>query len=283
MLSPSELTGKYSQLGAEKASLPAWKMLLLGISAGFLIGMGAAVANTASHSITNVSAARIISGLLFPFGLAIVILLGAELFTGDCMIVISVLEKKTSVGRLLKNWAFVYIGNFIGAGALAAANAFCGQLDYSNGGLAAYTIKVAAAKSALPFGNAFVLGILCNVLVCMGVLCAISAKDTGGKILGAYIPVAFFVICGFEHCVANMYYIAAGLFAKTIPAYAAKAAAMGVHTGSLSWGNFLLHNLVPVTLGNIVGGVAIAVLMWACFLRRSEPLVLEQARQVAAS
>jgi formate/nitrite transporter len=277
MLSPSEITGRYSQLGVEKASQPVWRMILLGISAGFLIGMGAAVANTASHSITNVSAARMISGLLFPFGLAIVMLLGAELFTGDCMIVISVLEKKTSVGRLLKNWTFVYIGNFIGAGALAAGCAFFGQFDYSDDGLAAYTIKVAAAKSALPFDHAFVLGILCNLLVCMGVLCAISAKDTGGKILGAYIPVAFFVICGFEHCVANMYYIAAGLFAETIPAYAAKAAAMGVHTGSLSWGNFLFHNLVPVTLGNIVGGVALALLMWACFLRTSDASGMEMA------
>ncbi len=182
MLSPSEITGRYSQIGAEKASQPAWKMLLLGISAGFLIGMGAAVANTASHSITNVSAARIISGLLFPFGLAIVMLLGAELFTGDCMIVISVLEKRTSIVRLLKNWMVVYIGNFIGASALAAGCAFFGQLDYSDDGLAAYTIKVAATKCALPFDNAFVLGILCNLLVCMGVLCAISAKDTGGKI-----------------------------------------------------------------------------------------------------
>ncbi len=283
MLSPSEITGKYSQLGAEKASQPAWKMVLLGISAGFLIGMGAAVANTASHSIANVSAARIISGLLFPFGLAIVMLLGAELFTGDCMIVISVLEKKTSIARLLKNWSFVYIGNFIGAGALAAGCACFGQLDYSDDGLAAYTIKVAAAKCALPFDNAFVLGILCNVLVCMGVLCAISAKDTGGKILGAYIPVAFFVICGFEHCVANMYYIAAGLFAKTNAVYAAKAAALGVQTGSLSWGNFVFRNLVPVTLGNIVGGVALALLMWACFLRKSEASGPELARHAAAS
>ena len=277
MLSPSEITGRYSQLGVEKASQPVWRMILLGISAGFLIGMGAAVANTASHSITNVSAVRIVSGLLFPFGLAMVMLLGAELFTGDCMIVISVLEKKTSLGGLLKNWLFVYIGNFIGACALAAGCAFSGQFDYSDDGLAAYTIKVATAKCALPFGHAFILGILCNLLVCMGVLCAISAKDTGGRILGAYIPVAFFVICGFEHCIANMYYIPAGLFAKTNPAYAAKAAAMGVHTGSLTWGNFLFSNLVPVTLGNIVGGVALALLMWACFLRKSEASGMEMA------
>jgi formate/nitrite transporter FocA (FNT family) len=135
MLSPSEITGRYSQLGVEKASQPVWRMILLGISAGFLIGMGAAVANTASHSLTNVSAVRIVSGLLFPFGLAMVMLLGAELFTGDCMIVISVLEKKTSLGGLLKNWLFVYIGNFIGACALAAGCAFSGQFDYSDDGL----------------------------------------------------------------------------------------------------------------------------------------------------
>ena len=267
---PAEIANIYSDAGAKKAAMPIWKLLTLGVLAGFLIGMGGAVTNTAAHTIDNVSLARIICCLLFPFGLSMVMLLGAELFTGNCMISISVLEGKATIGGMLRNWLIVYLGNFIGAGLLAAGCAFFGQLNYSNGGLAVYTIKVAAAKSALPFENGLVLGICCNLLVCLAVLCSLSAKDTPGKIMGAYLPVAFFVICGFEHCVANMYYIPAGLFALKIPQYAAKATEAGIDTSALTWSNFFLKNLLPVTIGNIIGGVAIGVLMWACHLRKTE-------------
>jgi formate/nitrite transporter FocA (FNT family) len=109
------------------------------------------------------------------------------------------------------------------------------------------------------------LGVLCNVLVCLGVLCSLSAKDTTGRILGAYLPVAFFVICGFEHSIANMYYIPAGLFATNVPAYAAKAMEAGVDVTALTWGNFFLSNLLPVTVGNILGGAGLGVLFWKCY------------------
>jgi formate/nitrite transporter len=273
LFSPAEIISNYADIGAKKASSPGWKLLLLGVLAGFLIGMGSAVTNTAAHAITNVSAARIICGLLFPFGLGIVMLVGAELFTGNCMIPVSVLAGKTGWGGLLKNWVCVYLGNFIGGVLLAAGCAFFGQLNYSDGGLAVYTIKVAAAKCVIPFGNGVVLGILCNLLVCLGVLCALSAKDASGKILGAYIPVAFFVICGFEHCVANMYYIPAGLFAAQVPRYAQLAAAAGVDISALTWGNFLVRNLVPVTIGNILGGATIGVLLWVCHVYVKKPVV----------
>ncbi len=268
--SPAEIAENYANIGAKKAASPAWKLLLLGVLAGFLIGMGSAVTNTAAHSITNVSAARIICGLLFPFGLGIVMLLGAELFTGNCMIPVSVLEGKATVKGMLKNWLCVYTGNLAGGVLLAAGCAYFGQLNYSDGGLAVYTIKIAAAKCAIPFANGVMLGIFCNLLVCMGVLCALSAKDTAGKIVGAYIPVAFFVICGFEHCVANMYYIPAGLFAMTVPEYAAKAAQAGINTAALTWCGFFIGNLLPVTIGNILGGAGIGILMWVCNLRKFE-------------
>ena len=264
LLTPSELTESYAKTGKVKVDKPLGKLFTLAALAGLFIGFGAAVCNTAAHSIADVSTARIISGLLFPFGLGMVMLLGAELFTGNVMIGISVLNGDTTFGKMLRNWAVVYLGNFAGAALLALACARFGQLNYSHGELAVYTIKIAAAKCTLPFANALVLGILCNILVCSGVLCSLSAKDTAGRILGAYIPVAFFVICGFEHSVANMYYVPAGLFALQVPEYAALAIKDGVNSSSLTWGNFLLHNLLPVTLGNILGGLAVGVTMWAC-------------------
>jgi len=270
VFTPVEIAANYADIGAKKAASPVWKLLLLGILAGFLIGMGSAVTNTAAHAISSVSAARIICGLLFPFGLGMVMLLGAELFTGNCMIPISVLEHKATVGGMLKNWICVYLGNFDGGILLAAGCAYFGQLNYSDGGLAVYTIKVAAAKCSITFPNAVVMGIFCNLLVCIGVLCAISAKDTAGKILGAYIPVAFFVICGFEHCVANMYYVPAGLFAMNVPKYAQFAAEAGIDVSMLNWGNFFVRNLLPVTIGNILGGVAIGLTMWVSNLRKAK-------------
>ncbi|MDR0585370.1 MAG: formate/nitrite transporter family protein, partial [Treponema sp.] len=138
--------------------------------------------------------------------------------------------------------------------------------NYSANALAAFTIRVASAKCALPFANALVSGIFCNLLVCIGVFLALASKDVPGRFMGTYLPVCFFVICGFEHSVANMYYIPAGLMALQVPAYAAKAAELGVITAALTWGGFFTVNLVPVTLGNIVGGGAFACLMWFCHL-----------------
>lgn len=269
MLSPAEITESYVKIGRVKAEKPFGKLFIMAIFAGLIIGLGAAVCSTATHSIADVSTARIISGLLFPFGLGMVMLLGFELFTGNVMIAMSVLSGETTIFKMLRNWGIVYLGNLIGGLLLAIACARFGQLEYSHGGLAVYTIKVAAAKCSLPFGNGIVLGILCNILVCGGVLCSLSAKDTSGKILGAYIPVAFFIICGFEHCVANMYYGPAGLFALQVPKYAALAAEAGLDVSSLTWGNFFLHNLLPVTIGNILGGLALGVSMWAVNIKKA--------------
>jgi formate/nitrite transporter len=227
-----------------------------------MIALGGAAANTAAHSAASAGAGRMAAGLLFPFALGIIMLTGMELFTGNCMIAISVLAKKASLRGMLKNWGAVYAGNFAGGLLVAASCAFFGQMDLSGGGLAVYTINLAAAKCALPFGTALVFGVLCNALVCLGVLCSLSAKDTAGRILGAYIPVALFVICGFEHSVANMFFVPAGLFANAVPEYSAAAALAGVDTSALTWGAFLLNNLLPVTIGNIVGGAGIAAALW---------------------
>lgn len=262
MLSPAEFVDSYAAIGANKSKSPAYRLLLLGVLAGFFIGMGGVVTNTASFAIENVSVSKIVCGLLFPFGLVMVILTGAELFTGNCLITISVLEKRTALAGMLRNLALVYVGNFVGSAALAAACVFGGQLNLGDGALAVATIKVAAAKCSLPFSHAVVLGVLCNILVCTAVMIALSAKNVPGKFIGAFLPVCFFVLCGFEHCVANMYYVPAGLYALSVPQYAQLATDAGLDVSALSWGGFLAHNLLPVTIGNILGGCGYAALIW---------------------
>ena len=262
ILSPAEMVGACTAAGERKCSLTVFRAFLLAILAGALIAFGGAATNTAAHTAQGAGSVRLICGLLFPFGLGIVILTGCELFTGNCLIAVPLAQKKVTVSAMLRNWIVVYAGNFVGALLVAASCAFTGQMNYSNGGLATFTMKLAAGKCALGFGSAVALGIACNVLVCLGVLCAMTAKDTAGKILGAFIPVALFVLCGYEHSVANMFYVPAGLFAKSIPAYAELAAASGLDLSALTWGNFVLKNLVPVTIGNIIGGAGVGLLLW---------------------
>ena len=268
LFTPKECAAKYAAAGAVKTRMPIPKMFLLAVLAGFIIAMGGAVTNTAVHTIANVGIARIMCGLLFPFGLAMVVLTGAELFTGNTLITISVLDGQATVAGMLRNWGVVYLGNTVGAILAAAGCAFGGQLNYSGGQLAVFTMKLAAGKCTLPVGNAVILGILCNILVTSGVLLSLSARDLTGRVVGAYLPVAFFVICGFEHCIANLYYIPAGLFAKIVPAYAALAAESGVDLSALTWANCILRNLIPVTVGNIIGGVGMGALFWYCHGQR---------------
>ena len=261
MLSPAEMMNACTGAGVRKCALPPLRAFLLAILAGALIAFGGAATNTAAHTAQGAGSVRLICGLLFPFGLGIVILTGCELFTGNCLIAVPLAQKKVTVSAMLRNWIVVYLGNFVGALLVAACCAFTGQMDYSSGGLAFFTMKLAASKCSLSFGSAMVLGIACNVLVCLGVLCAMTAKDTIGKIFGAYIPVALFVLCGFEHSVANMFYVPAGLFAASIPEYAVLAAQSGLDLSGLTWGTFLVNNLLPVTIGNIIGGAGVGLLL----------------------
>ena len=263
MLSPGEFVNLYARIGAKKSTNSARKLILSAILAGFLIGMGAVVSNTAGHTLTNAGVSRVVCGLLFPFGLIMVIITGAELFTGNCLITISLLEKKTGLSGMTRNLGLVYLGNLLGAAALAAAVVYCGQLELSGSALAVHTIRVAAAKCAIPFGKAVVLGILCNVLVCAGVMCSLCGKSLPGKAVGAFVPVCFFVIGGFEHCIANMYYIPAGMVAAGVPRYAQLARDAGVDLSALNLMG-CLHNLLPVTIGNIAGGCGFGALVWAC-------------------
>jgi len=265
---PAEIAARYAVVGEAKAKKPTAILIVLGMMAGALIALGSASTNTAVYGMTDTWTARTICALIFPFGLGCVMIIGAELFTGNCMITLPLLEKRCTALQMLRNWVLVYLSNFAGALLVAIGCALFGQMNYSDGLLAVYTIKVAIGKCNLPFANAVVSGILCNFLVSLGVLMSISGKDATGRMLGAYLPVAFFVLCGFEHCVANMYYISAGLLAKSVPAYAELAMAKGLDLSSLTVANFVFRNLVPVTIGNIIGGGGLGAAMWFCYLRK---------------
>lgn len=261
--SPQEITDNYAQACVGKACSPAWRLLVLSFFAGLLIALGAIASSTAAQGIGDTGLTRFVSGAIFPIGLMMVILLGTELFTGNALMVTAALRGTIRWSQLFRNWVLVYIGNFAGAICTALLMAYFGQLDIGGGTLAVYTAKVAAAKCSLPWANAFVLGIFCNIMVCIAVYLGNTAQDTAGKILGIFFPIFGFVIAGFEHCVANMYYIPAGIFAFMNPAYSGLIADAGINTAVLNFGTFFTANLIPVTLGNIVGGVLVGVIMYA--------------------
>lgn len=262
MLKPSEFIEAYSNAGQLKCSSSTKRLILLALLSGIILGCAGAAASTASFAVENVSMSKLLNALIFAFGLIVIIYTGAELFTGNCLIAISTLEKRVTVASMLRNLVIVYLGNFVGCALVAYCCVVTLRYDIGGGALAVSTIKTAAAKCSLSFSSAFILGIFCNALVCLGVVCGVTAKSAAGKAVGAYLPVCLFVICGFEHSVANMYYIPAGLFANAVPTYAKAAAEAGVDTAALTWANFAIKNLVPVTLGNIVGGAGLGALLW---------------------
>jgi formate/nitrite transporter len=268
LFTPAETAANYAAGSVKKATLPYGKMALLSILAGMLIAFPGAVTNMASYALDNNSTIRMISGLLFAFGLGMVIVSGAELFTGNTLIIMGVLDKKVKAAGMLRNWVCVYIGNFIGSLIVAFLCAKFGWVGAGNGALAVYCMKVAVGKMTMPFQNAVAMGILCNILVTLGVLFSLSAKDLPGRFLGAYTPVAFFVICGFNHSIADMFYCTVGLLSKA--QYGAQALEAGVAVENLTWGNYFLGNMLPVTIGNIIGGVAVGCLFWYCNLRESK-------------
>lgn len=253
-----EAVDNYKEASKAKAALPFGKLWVKSMLAGMMIAMGAAGSNVAAHAISNVGLARLTAAVVFPVGLMMVILMGAELFTGDCLMAMALPEKKITFGQFVKVLVGVYFGNWVGAALLAAAAYISGQFNYTNGLLGAYTIKVALGKTSLDFGTAFVSGILCNILVCAAVLMAGCAKDISGKLLVSFFVIMLFVTSGFEHCVANMYYITAGLIAKLNPQYVEVAMSSYGFTeaqlATLNIKTFVIDNLVPVTLGSIAGG-----------------------------
>ncbi|GHU07385.1 FdhC protein [Alphaproteobacteria bacterium] len=261
-MTPKEIVETNIAGAKNKATNKWWKLLLLGILAGLFIGLGAVASSMAAHGLPGTGLIRLVTGLVFPLGICLVVLLGAELFTGNVLMLNAMVDRKIGWRGLLRNWALVYVGNFIGAVILAAAMVWCEQIGIGGGDLAVYTAKVAATKASMPWLNALTLGIFCNLLVCAAIYLAIGAKSVGGKIVALWVPVAAFAIAGFEHSVANMYYVPAGIFAYWNPAFAQKIIDAGVNTAVLDFGDFSLNNLIPVTIGNIIGGAAIGLVLY---------------------
>ena len=273
MNSPKEIAQNYVATAVAKTKYPPEKMVLLGVLAGMFIALAAVGSIIAPATVLTASTAKFLGALVFPVGLAMVLIAGSELFTGNCLIIISVLEKEAKVSAMIKNWVFVYIGNFIGSILVAALTVYGGTFSLFGGAAGASLIKTAVAKVTLSFSDALLRGILCNFLVCIAVWITFAAKDVVGKIAGLFFPIMLFVLCGFEHSIANMFYIPAGLFAKTdaasLAAYTANNSV--IQLDSLTWGALFTKNLIPVTLGNIIGGVIlVGAAYWFIYLRDTE-------------
>lgn len=273
-LLPPEMARKAEQIGVRKAHLPALTTFLLAILAGAFIALGAVFATTVSagaSGLLSYGVTRLLAGIVFALGLILVVVGGAELFTGNNLIIMAWAGKKITLAALLRNWTIVYFGNLVGALATAAMVFLSSHHTFGNGIIGQTALSIAAAKTALPFVPAFFLGVLCNGLVCLAVWLTFSARTTTDKIIAILFPIAAFVAAGFEHSVANMYFIPIGLFIKQFdPTFVQNLLNSGttLNLTTLTWSGFLA-NLIPVTLGNIVGGgFLVAGFYWAIYLRQ---------------
>ncbi|MCR5640602.1 MAG: formate/nitrite transporter family protein [Lachnospiraceae bacterium] len=278
MLSPVE-TIKANMKGQEARSrMPLFRLILLGIMAGAFIALGAAGSNVGMHNIANVGVARLVAGSIFPVGLMMIVFIGGELFTGDCMMITAFLEKKCRWYDVVRVLIIVWFANLVGSVLIAALVYGSGQLGFSSGLLGAFTIKVGLAKATISPVAGVTSGILCNIFVCGAVLLAGAAKSAAGKVFGIFFPIMVFVVSGYEHCVANMYYIPAAIFAAGNADYVAIAteqyglSAEAIADG-LTWKNFFLTSSPWVTLGNIIGGMVVMGVIY--FIAYKKDLLVE--------
>jgi formate transporter len=268
-LPPPEMARKAEQVGVAKTGADALTTFALAVLAGAFIGLGAMFATTVTAGGSSIpyGVGRLLGGVAFSLGLILVVVAGAELFTGNNLIVMAWAGRRVSTARLLRNWAIVYAGNFTGAIATAALVYASKQYEFGTGAVGSQALAIASAKSGLGFGQAVALGALCNALVCLAVWLCYSARTTADKILAIVPPITAFVAAGFEHSVANMYFLPFGLFVKSDAGFVAGAQPVA-GLSHLTWGGFLAHNLVPVTIGNIVGGaLMVGAVYWFVYLR----------------
>ncbi len=270
-LPPVEVARKAENVGVAKAGMSAANVFALSILAGAFIALGAIFATTtmAGGGDLPYGVVRLLGGLTFTLGLILVIVAGAELFTGNNLIVMAWASRRVSTARLLWNWALVFTGNFVGAVATAGLMYVGEQYTFGKGAVGATALSIAATKTSLGWLQALVLGAFCNALVCLAVWLTYGARTTTDKILAIVPPIAAFVAVGFEHSVANMYFIPMGLFVKSDDGFVA-GLDNAPDLSNLTWGSFLGGNLLPVTLGNIVGGgLMVGLVYWWVYLRGS--------------
>jgi len=267
-LLPHEMAAKAEAVGVKKSQMPALEIFFLAILAGAFIALGAVFATTVAAGNTDwpFGVIKLLVGLSFSLGLILVIVGGAELFTGNNLIAMAWASRKVRTRHLLRNWGIVYVGNLVGSVGTAILTLLARQYTFGGGAVGHTALAIANGKVHLGFWQAIALGILCNALVCLAVWLTFSARSTMDKIAAIIFPITAFVAVGFEHSVANMYFIPRGLLIKQFdPAFAANT---GLDLSGLTWGNFFLHNLLPVTIGNIIGGsLLVAGFYWIIFLR----------------
>lgn len=257
-LKPAEILEATLDSSILKAESSLRKLIIMGMMAGAYIAFAGAAANMASFNLLlgteTYGLGKILSGTIFTGGIIMVTLAGAELFTGNSLMTLAVLEKKISLLKMLRNWIIVYIANFAGSILIAWMVVNTGVLSSGADMLGAFTVKVAAGKVSMSFVQCVISGILCNWLVCLAVWCSTGAASTTGKILALFFPIWLFVTGGFEHSVANMYFISAGIFASSDESFSELSGASTEALANLDWQGMIVDNLLPVTLGNIIGG-----------------------------
>ena len=274
-LLPPEMAKKAENIGVNKVNLGPFRMLALAVLAGAFIAMGAVFMTTVTAGASGVlpfGIAKLVGGLAFCLGLILVVVAGAELFTGNNLIVMAWASRKVTTGKLLRNWVIVYVGNFVGAILTAYGMYLSGQFAFGQGAVGLQALTIANAKVGLGFTQAVVLGIFCNALVCMAVWLCMSARTTTDRILSVLFPISAFVAAGFEHSIANMYFIPVALFIKNgAPAeFWTNIGKTAADFSNVTWGNFFVANLLPVTIGNIIGGVLmVGLVYWFIYLRPS--------------
>ena len=255
--SPLQVAEAVANAGKTKANLPFLQMLILGLFAGAYIAFGAELCTmivTGTGAKLGLGIAKFMGGAVFSVGLMLVVIGGAELFTGNNLMTIGLSQGKLGATGLIYNWVVVWIANLLGS-LLLVYIMYKTNLWHTGGNAVGTTaLNIAAGKVNLSFAEAFYRGIGCNWLVCLAVWLAFAAKDVVGKIFGIFFPIMAFVASGFEHCVANMYFIPMGIVLKGDAAMAGAVSALGAKADALTWSGFFINNMIPVTLGNIVGG-----------------------------
>jgi len=271
-LLPPEMAARAEDIGVKKASMDAVSLLALGVLGGAFIGLGAVASTTVAAGSLSVpyGLARLLIGVAFSLGLILVLVGGAELFTGNNLIVMAWASRRVTTAQLLRNWALVYLGNLAGALSLAVLMFFARQFEFGKGAVGVAALEIARSKLNFDFLQAVALGILCNILVCLAVWLCFSARSTTDRLLAIVPPIAAFVAAGFEHSIANMYFIPVAILIRNGAAesfWANVPNPPSAYAG-ITWEAFLLRNLLPVTLGNIVGGaVLVGITYWFIYLR----------------
>jgi len=276
-LPPAQVARKAETVGLTKAGMPTFDVFVLSVLAGAFIALGAIFATTVAAGGAELpyGVVRLLAGLAFTLGLILVVVAGAELFTGNNLIVMAWASRRVATAALLGNWVVVWIGNFVGAFATALIVYVSEQYTFGGGAVGQTALGIAATKTSLGFVQAIALGILCNALVCLAVWLTFGAHTTTDKILAIIPPIAAFVAAGFEHSVANMYFISIGLLVKSDDDFVAGLDPDTVpDLSGLTWASFFRDNLLPVTIGNVIGGgLMVGAVYWLVYLRpkRAEP------------